>query len=314
MQDAFGRKIDYARVSLTQRCNLRCAYCRPQGVQEFVPTKEWTLTQLTVLFEALARLRFGKLRFTGGEPSLRTDLEAIVDLAHRQNAFTDIAMTSNGQHLAERLPKLQAAGLMRLNLSLDTCRPQRYQELTGGHIAQVYAAMDAALALGMPVKINALLMRGWNENELDVLIALAKDRPVQVRFIERMPFGPHADSQSVLTEQEVVRQRPYLRPVGERGDGQSARLYCIEGYKGLVGFISPMSRRFCAQCNRLRFTIDGACRPCLGNPEQIDLTDALAQGVEQTVRVLQQAIAQKPAAHRFGERFVDEQGLCHIGG
>ena len=314
MQDAFGRKIDYARISLTQRCNLRCTYCRPQGARECIPQKEWTLTQLTVLFEALARLRFHKLRLTGGEPSLRTDLEDILALARRQNTFTDIAMTSNGQHLAERLPKLQAAGLMRLNLSLDTCRPRRYRELTGGHMAQVYAAMDAALALGMPVKINALLLRGWNENELDALMALAKDRPVQVRFIERMPFGPHADNQPVLTEQEVVRQRPYLHLVGERVDGQSARLYRIEGYQGLVGFISPMSRRFCAQCNRLRFTSDGACRPCLGNPEQIDLTGALDQGIEQTVSLLRQAIAQKPAAHRFGERFVDEQGLCHIGG
>ncbi len=312
MQDAFGRTIDYARISLTQRCNLRCTYCCPQGARE--STREWTLPQLAVLLEALARLQFSKIRFTGGEPSLRPDLEDILSLARRHAAFTDIAMTSNGQHLAARLPGLQAAGLMRLNLSLDTCQPQRYEALTGGHIVQVYKAMDAALALGMPVKINALLLRGWNENELDALMALAKDRPVQVRFIERMPFGPHAGQQPVLTEQEVVRQRPYLIPVEQGRAAQSARLYRIEGFKGTVGFISPMSHRFCKQCNRLRFTSDAACRPCLGNPEQMDITEALAQGVEATVCLLRQAIAAKPEAHRFCEQFTDARGLCHIGG
>ena len=315
MQDAFGRTIDYARISLTQRCNLRCTYCRPEDAKDRKQA-EWTREQLAVLFAALADMQFRKIRFTGGEPSLRSDLETIVAMARDQGVFSDIAMTSNGQQLAQRLPGLQKAGLMRLNLSLDTCRTQRYYELTGGgDIEQVYEAMDVALSLGMPVKINALLMRNWSEQEIDALMALAKDRPVQVRFIERMPFGPHAQVAPVLTQEEVVKQRPALvMQTTDQTPGQSVQVYRMDGYKGTIGFISPMSHCFCMHCNRLRFTSDAACRPCLGDPKQISLSHALAQGVEETVRLLQQAVMQKPAKNRFAERFTDEQGMHHIGG
>jgi cyclic pyranopterin phosphate synthase len=225
-------------------------------------------------------------------------------------------MTTNAQALAPRAASLKEAGLMRINISLDSLKADRYREITGGgDIAGVFEGIEAAVACGLtPVKLNCVLMRGTNDDEIDDFIALAREKPLHVRFIELMPMGGMRDDARRVTTDEILRSHPELQPVAPSYAGQPARDYRAEGFRGTVGFISPVSRVFCNECNRIRVTGDGKLRPCLGDNTEIDLREAMQQGGDILRETIRRTIYDKPKGHRFSQDFVSERKMNRIGG
>ena len=308
MTDGLGRTLDYLRLSVTDLCNLRCVYCMPpEGVCKRAHGEICSLEELEALAAAFVALGIQKIRLTGGEPLVRRGiLELVARLsALRSAGLRELTMTTNGLLLADCAAALRAAGLDRLNVSLDSLRPARYRALTrGGELEQVLAGLEAAEAAGFrDIRLNAVLLKGVNEDELADLARLAETHPWSVRFIELMPIGPGAAmAQAFLPASRVLEAVPEL--VGmqneESGCGSEpgvrgvARLYTAPGWAGTVGLIAPMSDRFCDTCSRLRLTADGKLKLCLHAAEEIPLRGlrgtALTEGIEA-------AVLKKPAGH-----------------
>jgi len=316
MNDRFGRTITYLRLSLTERCTLRCAYCRAgEGI---CPKKsELTREEFLRIVRAFAALGVKKVRLTGGEPMLRRDLIGIISDIRAVGGIEEIAMTTNGQHLPGMSRALREAGLDRLNISLDSLDPARYAEITGGgSLARVLTGIDEALAAGFaPIKLNAVLLRGQNDDETGDFIALTKDRPIHVRFIEYMPLGETDRAGLRVSGGELLEKHPQLLPVPPMCRSQPARDYRMAGYVGRVGLINPMSHRFCADCNRVRVMSDGMLRPCLGSNEEFSLKEALERGDDAALTdAITRAIRHKPRTHCFDEGFAAEKNMSRIGG
>lgn len=315
MKDAFGRQIDYLRLSLTERCTLHCTYCR---VDEGVCPKiqELSADELILLAEAAVELGITRIRLTGGEPLLRKDLLQIVRGISSLSGLRDLSMTTNAQMLAEIAADLKEAGLDRLNISMDTLNADLFKELTGGSLQKVLDGIQAAIAAGFdPIKINVVLMRGVNDHELDDFIRLTSKYKVDVRFIEYMPIGNGNGSERLrLNNQELITARPWLIPVPPRFNGQPSSDYTYEGALGRVGFISPISHRFCSDCNRIRIMSDGSLRTCLGRDAEIPLREALAEGKDGLKQAISQAILQKPEHHRFDQEVLNGRNMSRIGG
>jgi len=315
LKDAFGREIDYLRLSLTERCTLRCTYCR---VDEGVCPKSQELSseEFIQLAEAAVELGITRIRLTGGEPLLRKDILQIVRGISRLPGLRDLSMTTNAQMLAEIASDLKAAGLDRLNISMDTLKPDLFKELTGGSLQKVLDGIQAAIAAGFdPIKINVVLMRGVNDNEVDDFIGLTGKYKVDVRFIEYMPIGNGNGSGRLrLNNQELITARPWLKPVPPRFKGQPSSDYTYEGALGRVGFISPISHRFCSDCNRIRIMSDGSLRTCLGKDAEIPLREALNNGKDALKQAISQAIIQKPARHSFDQEVLEGRNMSRIGG
>jgi len=316
MNDQFGRKIEYLRLSLTERCTLKCTYCRAS--EGLCPKKnELTADEFLRIVRVMAPLGIRKVRLTGGEPMLRRDLPEIISGIRAVDGIEEIAMTTNAQHLPGRSAELKQAGLDRLNISLDSLKPERYKAITGGgSLDLVLTGIDEALSAGFaPVKLNIVLLRGVNDDEADAFIALTKDRPVHVRFIEWMPLGENDQSDLRVTGDELLLARPYLVPVAPLYRGQPSRDYDIPGHAGRVGFIDPVSHRFCSECNRVRITSDGTLRPCLGDNLEFPLKDVLDGGDEkQLADAIRNAIWNKPENHSFCRSFHTERTMSRIGG
>ncbi|NLI53366.1 MAG: GTP 3',8-cyclase MoaA [Clostridiales bacterium] len=316
MNDQFGRNITYLRLSLTERCTLRCAYCRAgEGV---CPKKsELTRGDFLRIVRAFASLGVDKVRLTGGEPMLRRDLLEIIRDIRAVEGIREIVMTTNGQHLPGMSRALKEAGLDRLNISLDSLRPERYAEITGGgSLERVLTGIEETLAEGFsPVKLNVVLLRGQNDDEVGDFIELTKHRPVYVRFIEYMPLGETDRADLRVTGGELLRRFPALEAVPPIYAGQPSRDYRMPGYVGRVGLIDPVSHRFCADCNRVRVMSDGMLRPCLGSNEEFSLKLALKSGDDEALtQVILRAIRLKPETHCFSEGFAAEKNMSHIGG
>jgi len=315
LKDAFGRQIDYLRLSLTERCTLHCTYCR---VDEGVCPKiqELSADELILLAEAAVELGITRIRLTGGEPLLRKDLLQIVRGISSLSGLRDLSMTTNAQMLAEIAADLKEAGLDRLNISMDTLNADLFKELTGGSLQKVLDGIQAAIAAGFdPIKINVVLMRGVNDHELDDFIRLTSKYKVDVRFIEYMPIGNSNGSERLrLNNQELITARPWLIPVPPRFNGQPSSDYTYEGALGRVGFISPISHRFCSDCNRIRIMSDGSLRTCLGRDAEIPLREALAEGKDGLKQAISQAILQKPEHHRFDQEVLNGRNMSRIGG
>ena len=315
MLDQFGRNITYLRLSVTERCQLRCTYCR---VEEGIcpKAKELSPAEYERIVRACMQLGIQKVRLTGGEPLLRKDILEIVERIARLEGLQDLSMTTNAQMLPGKAQLLKQAGLRRLNISLDSLKPEVFHELTGGDIQPVLQGMEEAVEAGLlPLKLNIVLVRGINECEIDDFIALTRENPIDVRFIELMPIGDRGENADRrISNQDVLAARPYLQPVPARYPGQPSVDYQVPGYRGRVGFISPISHQFCADCNRIRVMSDGTLRPCLGVDREIPLTSALAQGDEVLREAICAAIFRKPAAHRFESCAFAERNMSRIGG
>ena len=316
MLDAEGRRIEYLRLSVTERCTLKCAYCRAD--EGLCPKqRELDAAGLMRIVRALAGLGVTKVRLTGGEPLLRRDIEEIARGIRACPGITEIAMTTNAQALPGRAKALKAAGVDRLNISIDSLKADRYREMTGGgDLAAVRAGIRDALDAGLtPLKLNAVVMRGKNDDEVDDFIALTKNMPIDMRFIELMPMGTVDHTAERVTADELLAERPYLVPVAPRYRSQPSSDYRVEGYVGRVGFISPMSHKFCGDCNRVRVMSDGMLRPCLGDNTETDLKPALAQADDALlIDTIRDAIWRKPKTHGFDGAFHTGRDMSRIGG
>lgn len=301
MLDRRGRNIDYLRISLTDRCNLRCVYCMPaDGIDKKYHEDILRFEDIEKVIDAAASLGVKKVRFTGGEPLILKGIEKLIAYTASIPAINDIGITTNGILLAEQAEALQKAGLTRVNISLDTLDKAKFKAITrGGNIEKVFAAIEKCMNLAMfPVKLNTVLMRGFNDDEIEDFINLTKDYPIQVRFIELMPLGQGAIDyeKKKLPIDEVIAQYPKLVRIKDRS--RVAQVYQLPGALGSVGFISPVSCKFCSDCNRIRLTASGTIKPCLHSEEEINLKPYLNDEAALR-RVLLQSIYEKPAEHHL---------------
>lgn len=323
MRDDLGREIDYLRLSLTDRCNLRCVYCMPEGG---VPMHEkdalLRYEELLRLTRVLTGLGIRRVRLTGGEPMARRGCLDFLRRLHELPGVESVGMTSNGILLDGRVEEAKAAGLTALNLSLDTLRPETYGRMTrGGDVAAVLRTLDRALALGLSVKLNAVPVRGFNENELTELAALAKDRPLRVRFIELMPIGCARGLKSIPQAEVLSRLTEAFGPMTPDNTAYGygpARYAKPNGFTGSIGFIDALSHEFCGGCNRVRLTAEGRLKLCLNHTAGLDLRALLRGGATdgELEAALRAAIARKPARHGFGAEPPDreEKDMNEIGG
>ena len=323
--DSFGRKIDYLRISITDRCNERCLYCMPEGYKGWERTPDHlTAEEIIRVVRVAAGLGFRKFRLTGGEPLVRNDVTEIVRGMTAVPGVEVIGLSTNGTRLAASAENLRAAGLRTANISLDALDAQVYKRITGGNVADVLAGIRAAVVAGFEsVKLNCVLMRGVNESELWPLVLFAAEHRLMLRFIELMPLS----RTDVLTEQNFLpvgevmqrmRARDNLIPQPDRRVGNGpAKYYLLEKTGSLVGFIGAMTNlHFCESCNRVRLTADGKIRPCLGNHGEADLRALLRGGASdgELTELFRHVIANKPLEHTFRENYQPGRPMTAIGG
>jgi cyclic pyranopterin phosphate synthase len=308
--DRYQREIDYLRISLVDHCNLRCVYCMPLDVRSSPSVVRWlTAAEIEAVARAAVSVGFRKIRLTGGEPTLRQDLLEIVERLAGIDGVRDLALTTNGILLPRLAEPLVQAGLRRVNIHVDTLNPEHLAKIMRfGTFAEIWAGIVAAEAAGLtPIKLNAVVTRGFNDEDVVELAALTRDRAWHVRFIELMPLGvgePAALSRakfvsSVETEARIVAALGPLSPlVGEPSD--ESRNTTLSGACGTIGFISPVSRPYCGTCNRMRLTADGKFHLCLLNDDELDVRRALAEGgISAVADVLLRAVEAKPTGHRL---------------
>lgn len=326
MQDGQAREINYLRISVTDRCNLRCTYCMPpEGVRPLGHDQILRHEEIISLVRAATAVGIKKIRLTGGEPLVRRGITELVRELAAIPQIDDLALTTNGLLLPAYASDLLKAGLQRVNISLDTLQNFRYTLVTRlGKLEQALAGIDAALQYGFhPVKINTVAIRGFNDDEIGDLVAMTLDRPLHLRFIELMPVGvadcwARSRHIAVAEIREIIeKQYGSLTPVRRPAGYGPARYYTIPGAKGTVGFISALSDHFCHQCNRLRLTADGRLRPCLYDTREIDLRAALRRGAgtDELAALFRRAVLLKPAGHSFAAGWQDERRvMSQIGG
>ena len=318
------RDINYLRVSITDRCNLRCFYCTHWSGWEKLPAPEiLRYEELLRLAAVAAGVGIKKIRVTGGEPLVRRGVLEFIRHLHQVPGIEEVCLTTNGVRLAEMAPDLYATGLRHINLSLDTLRRDRYRELTGGdHLPEVLAGLDRAAALGFhPLKINCVVLKGINDDELPDFVRLAREHPYQVRFIEFMPSVSLERWQSHFLPVEELRRR--LAELGPgtpvcRGSAAGpAQIFRFPGFRGELGFISTVSEHHCPTCNRLRLTAAGRLRPCLFAAPELDLKGPLRQGAtdEELGELFRRAMRQKLADNgRGGNCLLPGRAMVSIGG
>lgn len=333
MKDSHGRTIDYLRISLTDRCNFRCVYCMPEdGVCQMGHDEILRIEEIERLVRVAAGIGIKSVRLTGGEPLVRKGVVGLVESLTGIPGIENVSMTTNGVLLPRMIDDLKAAGLSRVNISLDTLDADQFRAITRvGNLDDTLAGIDAALEAGLnPVKVNAVTVRSLNQDFLE-FAKLSIDRPLHVRFIEYMPLGdtsedsgtgwgkadviPSEELFGLINEQARAAGLPELRPAGASkplGWGP-ARYFEFPGAKGTVGFISPLSRHFCAECNRLRVTADGKVRPCLFSDTEYDVRTALREGDDEAVHgVLLEALGAKPDEHH--DKVGTDRKMSQIGG
>lgn len=263
-----------------------------------------------------AKLGIHKVRLTGGEPLLRKDILQIVENIAAIEGVEDVSMTTNAQQLNGRAVLLKKAGLDRINISIDSLSPEKFKLMCGGDLELVFKGIEEVLEVGLtPVKLNVVLIRGGNDDEVDDFIEFTRTRPVDVRFIELMPMGELGQNSSLrVNNVELIRARPHLQPLPPRYPSQPSRDFQVEGYLGRVGFISPHSQKFCYLCNRVRLMSDGKLRLCLGHNTEISILGALHESDEALEQLISEAIMHKPMQHEFDAEFVPNKNMSRIGG
>ncbi len=324
--DRFGRHIHYMRISLTDRCNLRCVYCMPEDMV-FRPSAEiMTDDEVLTLFRLFVELGFDKFRLTGGEPTVRPNIVELVREMCATPGVGEVSMTTNGLLLGKLARPLAEAGLARCNISIDTLDAEKFRRITRwGKVEHVMAGIAAAEEAGLlPIKLNAVVVRGYNDGpDVVELARLTLEHPWQVRFIEMMPFGDVAEFQQaqIVTERELVATvEQAFGPLTLLNDGKldgEARVYHINGARGTLGFISSVTAPFCAACNRARLTADGRLRLCLLREKEIDLLTPLRQGatLDDLQAIIRDGIWVKPWGHGLAEEAIPlNRVMSEIGG
>lgn len=319
MKDRFGREIGYMRISVTDRCNFRCKYCMPEkGVPDIGHDSILKFEEIMEIVGAAAELGISKYRLTGGEPLVRKGITACIKGISAIPGVSEITMTTNGSLLAPMAGELAKAGLSRINVSLDTLKPNRFKEITrGGDLDQVFAAINEAKRAGLaPVKLNTVIMKGFNDDEILDFVQLTIMHEMDVRFIELMPVGQAAGCGDFeyMSCEEIKSKLPALRPI--QTDGGVASLYKYPMARGKIGFISPISDCFCTQCNKLRLTADGKLKTCLHSDQEIDLKPALGSGNKGALKeIIEEAIIKKEEKHRIAEGLQsNRRNMNKIGG
>lgn len=323
--DSYGRRIDYLRVSLTDRCNMRCVYCMPALGMKFLPRPELlTNDELILVLRAAAAAGFRKIRLTGGEPMLR---HGIVELVHAIKSIPGIehvAMTTNALRLRQLAGPLKEAGLDRVNISIDSLDPQKFRQMTrGGSLDEVWAGVRAADAAGLhPIKLNAVVVRGMNDDEVIKLAALTTEYPWEFRFIEVMPLtgvAGLAEEGVISTAELIARIAAHFGPLEPYGQDPAdpARRFRIPGAPGKLGFISAVTDPFCATCNRMRLTAEGRLHLCLLRDDELDLRDAVRSGASQDEieQLIRHAVYVKPWGHGLPDGVKPTlRGMSQLGG
>lgn len=321
--DSWQRQINYLRVSVTDRCNLRCLYCTVKTMPSLSHDDVLRYEEIERLVQVAASLGINKVRLTGGEPLARADLSKLVGMISRIEGIDDISLTTNGTLLSRYAAELKEAGLKRVNVSLDTQKEDRFRSITGrDSLREVLAGIEAARLAGLePIKINMVVLRGINDDETIDFARMSISEGWHVRFIEFMPFGVPGteaiDAVSVREIRERIQSLGKLEPyIGKTGNGP-AKYYRFPGARGTIGFITPMTEHFCASCNRLRLTSDGQLRPCLLDDDEVDLRETLRNGAstEELKRLIQRAVDIKRERHHLNEGLTrGRRPMSQIGG
>lgn len=297
MIDKHGRSISYLRISLTDKCNLRCRYCMPEeGVCKRAHHEMMTEEEVFTAVKVAASLGITKIRLTGGEPLVKRNIVSICRKVAAVEGIKEVCLTTNGILLPQLANDLREAGVNRLNLSLDTLDPQKYAHITRiGKLEDFHAGLEAALKAGFEkVKINAVLIGGFNDDEIEELADLTMKYPVDMRFIELMPIQDHDEfgEAAYVPYSKVLEKLPLAVPMAK--DGGVAKLYRLPGAQGNIGLISPINAHFCGECNRIRLTADGKLKPCLHGAEEYSIKGLDFDGIK---AVFEEAIWNKPAWH-----------------
>lgn len=312
--DTFKRNINYLRISITDRCNLRCIYCMPpEGVPALSHDAILSYEELARIVKVAAGEGIKKVRVTGGEPLVRKGVAGLIGLLSKVNGIQDLSMTTNGILLAEYAQPLFDAGLMRVNVSMDSLKPQLFRDITrGGDLSRVLKGIEKAESVGLkPIKINVVAIKGFNDSEIIDFVRLTIDHDYHIRFIEFMPMGYkngwNRDSYlSGLYIKQIIEKHFHLEQIAredQEGTNGPADLFRIEGARGVIGFINAISNHFCSSCNRLRLTADGKLRPCLFSDAEFDALTLLKRGGsdDELKALLHSALSAKPKKHALFE-------------
>ena len=305
MRDQFGRRVEYVRVSVTDKCNLRCVYCMPLDGLEWLKRESLlSYEEIASVLRTMAGMGLEKVRITGGEPLVRKDLPRLVSLVAEIPGIVDISLSTNAVLLGDQAQALRDAGISRVNVSLDSLQEERVDAIARrpGSFGRIMEGLDAAEAVGFdPIKINVVLIGGQNDDEIEDFALITRDRPWHIRFIELMPTGSNLDlsADNFVSCQEAlarIRRMGSIEPVdGPAGNGP-ATYFRFPGAAGTVGVITPMSHNYCDRCNRMRLTADGQLRPCLFGSIQTNLRDPLRAGAD-LVPLIEETLRIKPERH-----------------
>jgi len=319
--DSFQRHISYLRISVTDRCNLRCIYCMPlKGIPLVAHSEILSYEEISTVAQMGAELGVSKIRLTGGEPLVRMELPRLVQMLSQIKGIDEVSLTTNGTLLKEEYAlELKQAGLSRVNISLDTLRANRFRHITRlGELEDALDGIEAAEDVGLhPVKINMVVMRGINDDEVLDFANMTYKEGWHVRFIELMPL---ADVTGIVPSSEIrqhIASLGTLKPCSPITGNGPARYYRLPGARGTIGLISPISEHFCSSCNRMRLTSDGKLRPCLLSDSAIDLRGTLRQNfsLQELKRLILKAVASKPERHHLAEGIAPvKQNMSQIGG
>ncbi|GMB00295.1 GTP 3',8-cyclase MoaA [Pelosinus sp. IPA-1] len=320
LYDIVGRRIHYLRVAVTDRCNFRCQYCMPSdGVKWTEHDNILRYEELLRIIHAFTSLGIDKVRITGGEPLVRKGLIPFLKKVTAIAGIKEVVLTTNGSMLEEYAPLLKKAGVKRVNVSLDTLYPERFKKITGQDaLHQVLAGIKKAQAVGLtPIKINMVVMKDFNSDELVDFANLAMENPYQIRFIEYMPFC--SDKNYLFTAAEIKQQlitAGFTTMLPEVSNNSPAQVYRFPQSQGSIGFITPVSQHFCSSCNRIRLTPDGNLKPCLLSNQEYSLRDVLRAGIsdQELLDTIRQVVWNKPMEHELKKGKKSERGMYRIGG
>ncbi len=316
--DKYGRKINYLRISITDRCNLRCRYCMPEdGVELKNHSEILSFEDIIKIVKVGQKLGVDKVRLTGGEPLVRLGVVDLVSSLAKLK-LKDISMTTNGVMLAAKVEDMKNAGLNRVNISLDTLKKAKFEEITRrDYFDKVRAGIEAALETGLkPVKINTVVMKGFNDDEILDFVELSQNKNVHIRFIEYMPLGGEAEEEYFMSSgetKELIESKYNLVPAVTKGNGP-ARYLKVPGALGTIGFISALSEHFCSECNRMRLTADGRFKPCLASNKEVEIAKTMTE--KDIYKAYQRALEIKPSAHHlnFADNDKHNRKMSQIGG